>query len=142
MNPRDPFESTRVPGVRLKPLGHLSARAVPSMPFARARLPAESYAPFEERGTIADVSGLMGTGSDLRPNHPANPTGKSTAGFGLIILDQRKTRDRRKPLAAFERIELDHEGASDDFAADLVREPNRRERGASRRQQIIDDQHT
>ena len=30
-NPRDPFESTRFPGVRLKPLGHLSFVAGPAL---------------------------------------------------------------------------------------------------------------
>src|SRR6266851_5298773 len=42
LNHRDPFESTRVPGVRLKPLGHLSAAVTqyaicPRAPASRVR---------------------------------------------------------------------------------------------------------
>src|SRR5216684_1774414 len=63
LNPRDPFESTRVPGVRLKPLGHLSAAVsqyaiCPRAPASRVRRAL--------RGT-RDYCGSFGTYADGLP---------------------------------------------------------------------------
>jgi hypothetical protein len=44
LNPRNPSEFTRSPGVRLKPVSATSPRAGASMPFAPARLPPASPA--------------------------------------------------------------------------------------------------
>jgi hypothetical protein len=57
LNPRNPSEFTRSPGVRLKPGSATSPRAGPSMPFAPAHLPPATSAACERsapRGSTVD----------------------------------------------------------------------------------------
>src|SRR5437764_8223959 len=74
-------------------------------------------------------------GADCRPRE------KKPVPLRSVVLNERKTAHRTQTLAALEEVQFDHERASDDLAANLLREPHRSLGGAAGRQQIIDDQH-
>src|SRR5580704_4653217 len=60
---------------------------------------------------------------------------------GLFVGDQGAAVDWLQSLATTQRGEFNHERATEDLAAELAHEMDRRQGGASGRKQVVDDQY-